>query len=52
MKNQQERHSYNFRISKQDKDIITKLRNNYCVNIAVFLRKSLNDLYNKMKEKK
>ena len=48
IKNRPERRSYNVRISKQDDEIINKLRNFYCVNIPIFIRKSLNDLHDKL----
>jgi hypothetical protein len=50
-KNRPERRSYNLRISKEDDDIMRKLRNFYCVNIPVFIRKSINDLYNQLRNK-
>jgi len=50
--NKPKRLSYNIRISKQDAEIIKKLRNTYCVNISVFIRKSINDLYDQLKKKK
>jgi hypothetical protein len=49
-KNRPERRSYNLRISKQEDDIMRKLKNIYCVNIPVFIRKSLNDLYNQLRK--
>ena len=47
MKNEE----YNFKITKEDKEIIKVLRKKHSVNISNFLREALRDLYAKLNKK-
>ena len=46
-----DRRSYNLRITKDEDEIIRRLRDIYCVNIPQLLRKTLSDLYEKLEKK-
>jgi len=46
------RKGYNIRITPDEMEMMRKLRTTYCVNVAQFLRKSLTDLYENLRNKK
>jgi hypothetical protein len=46
-----DRRSYNLRITKEEDEMIRRLRDIHCVNIPQLLRKTLSDLYERLEKK-